>query len=149
MKWIIYYATTLLLHVITLVIFREQINITSSSLVVILLISLSVFSALYYHHNKDANTTYSVHSDITDPEWRHLASYRVYSYLIIIPIFLPFIWFFSSWFKLFSVLIFLLAFAGGSILFRIKHRKALQERYCRERHELWEQQRKEELGQRK
>ena len=146
MRWIIYYTVVFVLNVTSLVMFHRYINIIEISVVPILLMLLAIFLAFYYHRNKECETTYSVGAGITNAEWDQVTSYTMYCYLISIPLFFPFIWFFSSWIKWLSVLIFLIAFAGGSIVFRIKHGKELRARYDKENLEFQKQKKKEEMG---
>lgn len=148
MKWILYYITVLVLHFTGLIFFGNSIHMSYLSLVPLCLLGNSVFQAYYYaqHKASDFKTTYSAQSNITDREWAQITRYTVYSHLIAIPLYLPFIFFFS-WGKLLSLGLFVASFLGGSVWFRIRHGKDLQGRYDRERNELYEQRKKEEMGQ--
>ena len=147
MKWTIYYIVTLALNAASLLLFHEHINISAVSAMPILLLADSIFQAAYYHNhkNKELNTAHSVDTNITDEDWAQVTVYIVYSNLLAIPLFLPFIWFFS-WGKLLSFVLFLAAFAGGGIWYRVKHGNELHERHRKESKELEEQRKREELG---
>lgn len=144
---IIYYSTAIMLNIISIFLLHHRIQITATSMIPALLSLLSVFLAFYYAHNRENDTTYSTKINISNVEWRKFTSYISCSHLIAIPLYLPFIWFFSSWVKLLSILLFLLAFIGSNAVFRIKHGKECQSRNDREKNELQKQKRKEELGQ--
>ena len=147
MRWIIYYTTTIILNVTSFFVLRHHLHITAASIMPVLCLLLSAFLAFYYVHNQENKTTYSSNTNITDAEWKQVTSYMVYAHLIVIPLYIPFIWFFSSWLKLFSAFLFLVAFNGGNIVFRIKHGKELQNRHDQEKRELREQKAKEDMGQ--
>ena len=144
---IIYYSAAILLNIMSIFILHHRIQITATSMIPALLSFLSFFLAFYYAHNRENDTTYSTNTHISEAEWRDFTSYISHSHLMAIPLYLPFIWFFSSWIKLLSILLFLLTFIGSSAVFRIKHGKALQSRNEKEKNELQKQKRKEELGQ--
>ena len=144
---IIYYSTAIMLNIISIFLLHHRIQITATSMIPALLSLLSVFLAFYYAHNRENDTTYNTKINISNVEWRKFTSYISCSHLIVIPLYLPFIWFFSSWIKLLSILLFLLAFIGSSAVFRIKHGNEWQSRHDREKNELQKQKRKEELGQ--
>ena len=148
MKWSIYYIVSILLNVIVLVVFRQHIHLDWISILPLALMLNSAYQAYYHatdHEERGFHTTYSAKNDITDAEWQQVTKYIVSSHLLMIPLFVPFIFFFS-WGKLVSFLLFLIAFVGGGILYRIRHGKELRERYEREQNELHEQQKNEEMG---
>jgi len=64
----------------------------------------------------------------------------------VIPLYLPFILFFPLWGKVMSLILYLAAFAGGNILFRIRHGRVIRERLRREEEEIRRQISREELG---
>lgn len=147
MKWFVYYIVMLTLNVLSLILFHKSIHMAYLSLIPLCLLVNSIFQA-YYHANRQAqepNTTYSAKSNLTVLEWEQVSRYTIHSHLIFIPLYLPFVFFFS-WGKLLSFVLFVAAFLGGSIRFRIRHGKEMQERYRQEKRELNEQQKKEEMG---
>ena len=148
MKWLIYYIVTLGLNLIGIIVFHENLNLVFNSVIPLFMIGLSVFQIGYFSkhpHKKDFNTNNN--SDLTEGEWARMTSYMISSYLIFIPLMLPFVWFFSAGVKLLSILVFLLAFAGGMIWYRLRHGKEYHARFAKENRELEEQQKREELGQ--
>lgn len=148
MGYMVYYIVTLALNGLLLFFLRAYINITSTSLVPLFLIGLSVFQATYFYKNRskqDFNAYNS--SDLTDDEWEKLSLSMSGSYLILIPWFFPMVFFFSTLIKtLLSVLVFLIAFTGGAIFFRMCHKKSFQKRMKLESDELEEQKKRESLG---
>ena len=142
-----YYIAMLLLNLLSLILFRNSIHVAYMSLIPLSLLGDSIFQAYYYanHEAKDFKTTYSAKSNITDHEWEQLTRDMINSHLIAIPLYVPFIFFFT-WGKMLSFVLFVAAFLGGSIRFRIRHGKEMQERYRQEKRELNEQQKKEEMG---
>ena len=148
MNWFVYYIALIILNILSLLFFRNSIHMSYLSLIPLCLLGNSMFQAYYYAHHKaqEPNTAYSTESNLTDREWRQISRYSVSSHLIAIPLYFPFVFFFS-WGKLLSFVLFVTALLGGSIWFRVRHSKELQERYDQEKNELWEQERKEEMGQ--
>ena len=148
MKWYIYYTAMVILNFLSLILFHKSIHVEYLSLIPLCLLGNSIFQAYYHAHCKieEPNTTYSAKSNITDREWEQVVRYTVYSYLIVIPLYLPFVFFFS-WGKILSLILFAASFLGGSIWFRIRHGKEWKERCALENDELSEQQKKEEMGQ--
>ena len=146
MRRIIYYITTIILNITSIFVLRHHLHITAASMIPVLLLLLSAFFAFYYVHNQENNTTYSSNTNITEAEWKQVTFYMIHAHLIAIPLYIPFIWFFASWFKLFSAVLFLVAFISSNIVFRMKHGKELQDRYDQEKRELQEQKVKEDMG---
>lgn len=147
MKWYIYYISMMILNFSGLILFHESIHVAYLSLMPLCLLGNSIFQAYYYanHKAQDFKTTYSEKSNITDQEWEQLTRDMINSHLIAIPLYVPFLFFFS-WGKILSFILFVTAFLGGSIRFRIRHGKEMQERYQQEKRALDEQQKKEEMG---
>ena len=148
MKWYIYYTAMVILNFLSLILFHKSIHVEYLSLIPLCLLGNSIFQAYYHAHRKaqEPNTTYSAKSNITEREWEQVVRYTVYSYLIVIPLYLPFVFFFS-WEKILSLILFATSFLGGSVWFRIRHGKEWKERCALEKNELSEQQKKEEMGQ--
>ena len=147
MKWVIYYIVTLGLNLVGVIVFHETLNFAFNSVIPLFMIGISIFQIGYFSrhpHKKDFNTNNN--SDLTEKEWENMTSYMIASYLIFIPFMLPFVWFFSSWGKLLSILVFLLAFTGGMVYYRLRHGKEYRSRFDKEDKELEEQKKREELG---
>ena len=147
MKWNIYYTAMVILNFLSLILFRKSIHVEYLSLIPLCLLGNSVFQAYYYANRQaqEPNTTYSAKSNLTDLEWEQVSRYTIRSHLISIPLYLPFVFFFS-WGKLLSFVLFVVSFLGGGIMFRIRHGKEWKERCALENDELSEQQKKEEMG---
>ena len=147
MKWVIYYIVTLGLNLVGVMVFHDRLNLVFNSVIPLFMIGLSIFQIGYFSkhpHKKDFNTNNN--SDLTEGEWARMTSCMISSYLIFIPLMIPFVWFFSAGVKLLSILVFLLAFTGGMIWYRLRHGKDYQTRFAKENKELEEQQKREELG---
>ena len=147
MKWVIYYIVALGLNLVGVMVFHDRLNLVFNSVIPLFMIGLSIFQVGYFSkhpHKKDFNTNNN--SDLTEGEWERMTSYMISSYLIFIPLMIPFVWFFSAGVKLLSILVFLLAFTGGMIWYRLRHGKDYQARFAKENKELEEQQKREELG---
>lgn len=148
MGHIFYYAVTVLFNIIALIFFRAHINLTAASAVPLFLLGLTIFQSAYFYKNRskhDFNTCNT--TDLNDGEWENLSLYMSRSYRICIPLFLPMVFFFSTLVKtLLSVLVFMIAFTGGAVFFRLCHSKSFQARMKQESHELEEQKKKESLG---
>lgn len=147
MNWTLYYGITLSLQIVGLFVFHRSIRISALSVLPLILMLNCIFQAYYYHSHKeqDFHTAYSAKADINDLEWNRLTEDIVRCHLLAIPLFLPFVCFFT-WGKLLSVVLFLVAFVGGSACFRIRNGKAMRDRYRKEEKERQEQQKKEEMG---
>ena len=147
MKIIIYYFAMLIINTVTTLLFRESINLSTASTLPVVLMLLSLLQGFYFKHNRsknDFNTSSS--SDLTEEEWHTLAGYMSNAFFISLPLFIPFILFFGTWVKVISIIVYLASFVGGSLYYRIKHRKEFNARMKRESEELKEQLKKEELG---
>lgn len=144
---IFYYIVLLVLNIVSIIAFHNSINITAISIIPVLLMALSVFQAIYFHNNKgkkDFNTNNN--SFLTEKEWEHMTVCMRNSFILCIPLFIPFIVFFPWWIKLLSLLVYIIGFAGGAIYYRIKYSNDVKSRISKESKEKEEQQRKEELG---
>ena len=147
MKWFLYYVMMLVLNVLSLILFRKSIHVAYLSLMPLCLLGNSVFQAYYYANRQaqEPNTTYSAKSNLTDLEWEQVSRYTIRSHLISSPLYLPFVFFFS-WGKLLSFVLFVVSFLGGGIMFRLRYGKEWKGRCDREKNELCEQKKKEEMG---
>ncbi|MBQ8432434.1 MAG: hypothetical protein IJX28_06080 [Clostridia bacterium] len=147
MKWVVYYAVTLGLNVACMIAFHENLHLEFHSVIPIFLIGLSIFLSVYYRTNpsrKDFST--NNHTDLTEEEWGVMAAYSGASGVIVVPLLLPFVCFFSTWAKLLSILVFFGGFVGGAVFYRLRHRKEYEARFAKEANELEEQKKREELG---
>ena len=68
------------------------------------------------------------------------------SYLIVIPLFVPFVLFFSTLIKTSSLILYFIGFCGGMIYYRIRNYRAIKKSLNDEETELKKQIKREELG---
>ena len=124
-------------------------NITEMSLMpAILLIAAAVISA-YLNEHRDESVQFNtgfIRSDLTEEEWRELDACESKVFRLSLPLYLPFIFFFPSWVKLFSLLVFFGSYAGGAVYFRICRGKDVKARRLRETEELEAQKKRESSG---
>ena len=144
---LIYYCITIVLNVIAIIAFHKNINITGLSIVPIFLIALMIFQALMFKHEKVENgfrTKYG--SNLTADEENAMQSVGSKFLYATIPWMIPFIVFFSSPIKLISVLVYIIGFIGGSVLYVLKNKNKITDRMSAEEKERQEQEKKEQLG---
>ncbi len=148
MGWIIYYIAAIVVNIICVIVFRKHININLESIIPVAMIGLSIFEATYLANddNFQENTMYTSHNSLNNNEKGKMYLCMRRAFLIAIPLFVPFIFFFSKWIKILSVLIMFLTLIGGGLYFRIKHGKKVKHRWTGESEELKEQKKKEETG---
>ena len=114
MGFIIYYFTTMMLNMVCYFTFNEHLHISYESLLPLVLGGLSVFQSVYFHtHRMKKDFNINNDSELTEDEWAVLAVYIRNSYMLSIPLYIPFILFFSAWVKIFSVLIYLFSLGAG------------------------------------
>ncbi|MBE6686643.1 MAG: hypothetical protein E7591_05360 [Ruminococcaceae bacterium] len=150
MKWFLYYAVSLAANITVTLLFKNYINIEPLSVVPVFLLMLSAFIAVYYYTNRskeDFGTNYYSDIGFTDEEWEKVCLYTCRFNAGAIPIYIPFVLFFSPIVKaIVPTLIFMIAMVGGVVFFRIKYRKSLYLRFCEEKKELETQKKLEESG---
>ena len=148
MGWIIYYIATIAINITCVIAFRKHININLESIIPVVMIGLSIFEAAYLANddNFDKNTMYTSQNSLDDNEKGKMFLCLRRAFLVTIPLFIPFIFFFSKWVKILSVLVMFLALIGGGLYFRIKHGNKVKHRWTGESEELKEQKQKEEMG---
>ena len=144
---IVYYSITILANIIAIFIFHKNINISALSIIPLILIALMIFQAYFFKKEKAENgfrTTYR--SNLTDNEENNMLNSASTFLLATIPWMIPFIFFFPSFVKILSVLVYIVGLIGGLILYRIKNKGKIVDRIDVEEKERQEQQMKEELG---
>ena len=143
----IYYAITLTANIIAAIVFRKSINITAISLLPLLLIALMCFQAIIFKNERSESgfdTSYG--SDLTPNEKNHMSDIIFQSLLGTTVWMIPFVLFFSSAIKFISIGIYLIGFATGTIIYRIKNKSSIMSRMNKEDKERREQEKREELG---
>ena len=144
---LIYYCIAIIANVVAIIAFYKNINITGLSIVPIFLIALMIFQALMFKHEKVENgfrTKYA--SNLTADEENAMQSVGSKFLYATIPWMIPFIVFFSSPIKLISVLVYIIGFIGGSVLYVLKNKNKITDRMSAEEKERQEQEKKEQLG---
>ena len=143
----LYYIILVTVYAVSSVVFRSYINITSASLLPMFLLILSVFQAVYFHNHRGKND-FNINNDspLTEKDWENISVNNRNSYMIVIPLFIPFVLYFSIWIKLLSIILYLFGFAGGMFYYRIRHREIISNRFVEEESEFKKQREKEELG---
>ena len=139
-------------NVLLLLIFNEYINLHRLSVIPAFLASLMFFQiALFNGNTKNdtaSDTAYSIGNMIrlTDEEQKSQYSYLKHSFLLCVPFEVPLIFFLPSYCKMMGVFFYVCAYIIGGAVFKIKNGKAIQERINKEKKELEEQKKREELG---
>lgn len=144
---LIYYCIAIIANVVAIIAFYKNINITGLSIVPIFLIALMIFQALMFKHEKVENgfrTKYG--SNLTADEENAMQSVGSKFLYATIPWMIPFIVFFSSPIKLIAVLVYIIGFIGGSVLYVLKNKNKITDRMSAEEKERQEQEKKEQLG---
>ena len=146
MSWTIYYIITILLNIIGCAVFRRYIHINVISLLPLFLMLDSAFQAYYYHTTqaeKDFNAAYGIEADVFSQDSERISTYIVKSHLFSLPLFIPFICFFS-WGKILSFFVFWATFGGVGIRYRMILAKEEWKRENEETVAVNEQNRREE-----
>ena len=144
---IIYYCITILANIAAIFIFHKNINISALSIIPLILIALMIFQAYFFKKEKVENvfrTTYR--SNLTDNEENNMLNSASTFLLATIPWITPFIFFFPSFVKILSVLVYIVGLIGGLILYRIKNKGKIVDRIDVEEKERQEQEKREQLG---
>lgn len=150
MYW--YYGITIAVNLILAVVFRKNIYITELSFIPLFLIALMIFQAAFFKNEKAESgfrTTYgssAIGSELTDEEQNELQKVWSEGLVVAIPWMIPFVIFFSSPVKLFSVLVYLIGLTGGLGVYKWRNKRKILQRMNNEDRERKEQEKKEELG---
>lgn len=143
----LYYFLLFAIYVIFTAVFRNYVFLSVTSAVPLILMLLSIIQAGYFHGHR-SKIDFNINNDtpIKEVEWEKAAEYMRNSYLIVIPLFVPFILFFSTWVKMASLILYFIGFSGGMVYYRVRNNKAIKRIMNDEVNELKEQMKKEELG---
>lgn len=151
-KLSIYYGFNLVINIALLLIFSSYIQLHILSVLPVFLIVLMFFQTTLFKANAKndtiGDTAYSVGNTVrlTEEEQECKYSYLKNSFLVCIPFELPLIFFLPSYWKLLGVLPYIFAYIIGGIVFKLKNGKEIQDRILKEKKELDEQIRREEMG---
>ena len=144
---LIYYCVAIFVNVIAACVFYQKMNITTMSLLPLFLIALMIFQAIMLKKEKTENgfrTKYG--SDLTENEENDLMKSGAAFLFATIPWMIPFVIFFPSFVKVFSVIVYIIGFVGGLLFYKIKNKGKIVNRIDAEKKEREEQEKREQLG---
>ncbi|MBE6561249.1 MAG: hypothetical protein E7662_08985 [Ruminococcaceae bacterium] len=151
-KLSIYYGCHIVVNIALLIFFNAYIELHLLSVLPVFLIVLMFFQATLFKENAKndtiGDTAYSVGNTVrlTEEEQAIQYSYLRHSFLFCVPFEIPLIFFLSSYWKLFGIIPYILAYIIGSIVFKLKKGQEIQNRIIKEKKELEEQIKREEMG---
>ena len=151
-KLSIYYGCHIVVNIALLIIFSAYVELHLLSVLPVFLIALMFFQATLFKANAKndtiGDTAYSVGNTVrlTEEEQAIQYSYLRHSFLFCVPFEIPLIFFLSSYWKLFGIIPYILAYIIGSIVFKLRKGQEIQNRIIKEKKELEEQIRREEMG---
>ena len=151
-KLSIYYGCHIVANIALLIIFSAYVELHLLSVLPVFLIVLMFFQATLFKTNAKndtiGDTAYSVGNTVrlTEEEQACQYSYLRHSFLFCVPFEIPLIFFLSSYWKLFGIIPYILAYIIGSIVFKLKKGQEIQNRIIKEKKELEEQIKREEMG---
>jgi len=148
---IVYYVIALVANIISLIVLSNCISITIVSIVpVIVFILLAIWSFYYKEQSRQkyqGDTAYTVKGDrFSKEEQNNLHTCLSNSFSMMIPLCVPFIFFFPNHIEAFSVVLYFVGIILGRGMFDCRYKKEVEERLSREKRELEEQIKKEEIG---
>lgn len=144
---IVYHCFGIIANIAAIIVFHRYINITALSSIPLFLITLSVFQALIFKNEKTENgfrTAYG--SNLTAEEENKMLDRGSSFILCTTPLIMPFVFFFPSFVKALSVLVYLVGLIGGLLLHKVKNKEKIMNRMNAEEIERQEQEKKEQLG---
>ena len=148
----LYYATHAVINAVLLIAFHNSIAFHYLSLAPLVLIAIMLFNLLLFKEQTKEKTYYgdTAYSEsaarLSFGEQKEANAYFRLSFLLMIPFEIPFIFFLPSYFKLFSLIPFILAYVLGGLISRKKMGERVKARLDAEKQELVEQKCREELG---
>ena len=148
----LYYAIHAVINAVLLIAFHNSIVIQHLSTAPIVLIAIMLFNLLLFKEQIEKKTYYgdTAYSEsatrLNFEEQKAANAYFRLVFLLMLPFEIPFIFFLPSYFKLFCLIPFVLAYALGGLIFRKKMGGRVKARLDAEKQELAEQKRREELG---
>ena len=151
-KLSIYYGCHIVVNIALLIIFSAYIELHLLSVLPVFLIVLMFFQATLFKANAKndtiGDTAYSVGNTVrlTEEELECQYSYLRHSFLFCVPFEIPLIFFLSSYWKLFGIIPYILAYIIGGAVFKLKKGQEIQNRIIKEKKELEEQIKREEMG---
>lgn len=148
---IVYYTISLIISVVSFCLLSEIRNISTLSVIPIVVAALLIFWSIYYSSQQNKKTpedsSYTVSGErFTVDERIKLYSCLSKGFQIMIPVCVPFVLFFNDYVKMFSVLIYFAGIIVGRIFFSIRYSKEVKARINSERKDLENQLKREENG---
>ena len=144
---LIYCCVAYLINAVCIVIFKSELCFTSLSFIPAFLILLTVFQAFYFKNEKIEEGFQTAHGSVfTAEEQNEMRGFMARSFFIIMPLMLPFVFFFHSGIKLFSLLVYIAGYMAGPIIYQVKNKDKINARLKQEEMQRKEQEQKEELG---
>ncbi len=144
---IIYYCITIIANIVAAIVFHKSINVTGLSVMPLFLIALMIFQSLIFKNEKVENgfrTAYG--SNLTADEENKMLGSGSSILFAAIPWMIPFVFFFPSFVKVLSILVYIIGLVGGLLLYRIKNKGKIMNRMNAEDIERQEQEKREQLG---
>ncbi|MBE6587428.1 MAG: hypothetical protein E7647_03325 [Ruminococcaceae bacterium] len=148
---IIYYVICLILNLISVFAFRDSLNLGYTSAVPLVVIAILAFWAFFYNEQKTKKTTgdtaYTVSGErFSEEEQKELYGCISKSACMLIPLCVPFVFFFGAAVKAISIAFVFISIVLGRLIFNFKYSNSVKERINKEQKELEEQLKKEENG---
>ena len=151
-KLFIYYVIHTVINIALLISLQGHIELSGASLLPAFLMLLMLFQVSLFKtsakDNEASDTAYSVGNTVrlTEAEQASQYSYFRHSFLFCIPFELPLVFFLSPYWKLLGLIPYFLAYAIGGTVFKLKKGSEIKDRINREKKELEEQIKREEMG---
>ena len=144
---IIYYCVTIIVNIISIIVFYENVNISGLSIIPILLTVLMIFQSFMFKNEKIENGfRIKSASNLTASEENGMLNSGSVFLFAMIPWMVPFVFFFSSLIKILSILVYVIGLIGGFAIYRLKNKEKISDRMTSEEKERQEQEKKEQLG---
>lgn len=121
MKARIWLTLSISANVLAAIFLFAHINISTLSIIPLSAMMLMLFQAHYFKNNPsepESATAYG--SGYTRKEETELFQYASKSLILSLPLQIPFVFFFNSWIKLCSVLLYIFALICGPLIYRFK-----------------------------
>ena len=143
----VYYIITIIANVVATVVFFNQLSINTMSIMPAFLIVLMIFQGMIFKHEKVENGFRIKYRDnLTADEENSMFDVGSRFLFGTIPWMIPFVFFFSTFVKALSIIVYFVGLCGGLFVYRIKNKRRINTRIDNEKAELLDQEKKEELG---
>ena len=143
----VYYIITIIANVVATVVFFNQLSINTMSIMPAFLIVLMIFQGMIFKHEKVENGfRIKYRGNLTADEENSMFDVGSRFLFGTIPWMIPFVFFFSTFVKALSIIVYFVGLCGGLFVYRIKNKRRINTRIENEKAELLDQEKKEELG---